>query len=95
MAENLSERGFIGEVVKAEILHFVQDDTPGGRIVNAETLRFAQSDRKGVVLERASASEGPHKQLVCSLMFLRLTKQVKQLTQRLFASLRVTGTMPE
>ncbi len=29
MAENLSERGFIGEVVKAEILHFVQDDAPG------------------------------------------------------------------
>ncbi len=29
MAENLSERGFIGEVVKAEILHFVKDDAPG------------------------------------------------------------------
>ena len=27
-----------------------------------------------VVLERASASEGPHKKLACTLMFLKLTK---------------------
>ena len=33
-----------GMVVKAEMLHFVQDDTLVGRIMNTETLRFAQSD---------------------------------------------------
>ncbi len=40
--------------------------------VKAETLRCVQSDSGAVILERASASEGSHKKLVCTLKFLML-----------------------
>ena len=39
-------------MVRAEILHFVQDGTPECVAVKAETLRCAQSDGRVVVLER-------------------------------------------
>ena len=68
-----------------------------------QSLRSFRMTRKNqgisffVILERASPTpvvlsrfcEGPHKQLVCSLMLLMLTKCLL-LRQRLFASLRVT-----
>ncbi len=73
MVENLSERGFIGEVVKAEMFRFTQHDRPPrAYAVKAEILRFAQHDRFFVVLERASASEGPHKNWVCRTMLINV-----------------------